>query len=91
MGSDLGEQAQPQQVALGRSSQSAPLARTWAGWGGMAGMVAGWLLLLLLLVGGVIGGFASQRTMLVLFRRYSRCYSCAMLALFLRDSCVVLA
>ena len=29
-GAVLGEQAQPQQVALGRSSQSEPFARTWA-------------------------------------------------------------
>ena len=53
----------------------------------MTVMVAGGVLLLLLLV----GGFASQRTMLVLFLPYSGCYSCAVLGLFLGYSWVVLA
>ena len=52
----------------------------------MTVMVAGGVLLLLLLV----GGFASQRIMLVLFLPYSGCYSCAVLGLFLGYSWVIL-
>ena len=39
----------------------------------------------------LVGGFTSQRAKLVLFMRYSWCCSGALLALFLRYSCVVLA